>query len=105
MYQHDIRMPFGEYTAHTNQYAASNIRKILPGLHQIEIKIWLNKEKIQNLIQHLAMLSCYTNPRLKTVVLTQCRNYRRHLDCLGSGTKNGQDSHINLKLFNENPSN
>ncbi|MCY1250187.1 hypothetical protein D9M72_638000 [compost metagenome] len=71
MNQNDVRLITTEYFFHPLQYTSRNICKILTRLHDIKIKIRLQFEQLQHLIQHLTMLTCDADFRFEANICAQ----------------------------------
>lgn len=79
MDQDYVGPPFPEHMTQANQNSISHLGKVLSRLHEIQIVIRLDIEKIQNLIQHLAMLGRYAYAGFQGAGL-QGFNHRGHFN-------------------------
>ena len=90
MHQHNIGLFLFKYRLKPLQNIAGNIKKILPRLHDIQVIVRPDFKEIQNLIQHLAMLSRHADNTFKPVrMLFKLLDNRSHLDRLGTCAEDG----------------
>lgn len=88
---------FGEnHSLKTGQRVGNNIRKRLIMLHDIEVMVFLDLEKVQYLCQHFFMLGGHANHSFKGIISLKRLNKRRHLNGLGARTKDEKYFHAFL---------
>ncbi|MNF88705.1 hypothetical protein D3C84_712040 [compost metagenome] len=60
MHEDDVGLELGEDRFHALQNSGGDVRQVLARLHDVQIEVRRDLEKIQYLVQHLAMLAGYT---------------------------------------------
>ena len=74
-----------QYVAQANEYACGNIVKILSLLHNVEVVIGSNLEKAKHLVEHLTVLSRYTDNGLECFgIFLELLNKGCHLYSFGT---------------------
>ncbi|EKD97403.1 MAG: hypothetical protein ACD_23C00945G0003 [uncultured bacterium] len=71
MHQHDVGLELAEHAFHTLQDGSSHVSQVLPGLHDVEVKVWLDGKQVQHLVQHLAVLGSNAESGVKTFISGQ----------------------------------
>src|SRR5690606_3127580 len=93
MNQYDIRLKLPQYIPKPQQYPRSNIVKILPFLHQVEIIFRSDFKQLQHLIEHFPVLGSHTDPGVKETIFGQDFNQWGHFDRFRPGTEYRQNLH------------
>ena len=88
MYQYHVRLFFFQYFLDTIQDIGGHIEQRLLVFHDRQIIVRCNIKGFKNHIQHLAVLSGYTNNRLKLFAFLQFLNKRAHFYCFRPGAEN-----------------
>jgi hypothetical protein len=93
LHQHPIRLLGRQNLIHGRQDARAQGRKGLAGLHQVQINVRDDAEGRQSLIEHLTMLRRGAGAGHESIgSRLQSTNDRRHLDSLGPGAEDDQDT-------------
>ena len=88
MYQNHIWLFFLQNHLYIGKNSLRDIKKRLLIPHNIEIIVWYNAESLENLIQHLPMLGCYTYNDLNARPFLQLIHKRAYLYCFRPCSKN-----------------
>ncbi|MOA43493.1 hypothetical protein D3C78_1656560 [compost metagenome] len=62
MYQYNVWTELVEYRLHPLENSTGNVGKVLTWLHDIQIIVGHQLEKIKDLVKHLPMLASHTDP-------------------------------------------
>ena len=69
MDQYHIRLFLNKHRLKPQQDLTCHVKKILPRRHDVQVVIRMNPKKIQDLVQHMAVLSGNTDNALKNIGL------------------------------------
>ncbi|MNQ76526.1 hypothetical protein D3C85_913690 [compost metagenome] len=83
-------MTFAEYRFHPLQDGSGNVTEILTRLHDVEVIVWLQLEKIEYLVKHFPVLASNTQLGVKTLIGSKCQCEWSHLDGFGTRAKYAQ---------------
>lgn len=88
MNQYNIWLALLEYISHSSQHTGSDIIQVLSLLHDVEIIIWFYLKYIQYLVEHLSVLTSYTNDGLKPIIMLLKLFYQwAHFYCLWTSSE------------------
>ena len=85
MDQHHVRLLLLKDPVQAQQYRRGLLRQRKPLLHDVQIHVRLNAEKLQDLVQELPVLRRNAHTAFKTPVAAQCQGEGRHFDRFGTG--------------------
>ncbi|MNZ72620.1 hypothetical protein D3C78_910010 [compost metagenome] len=91
--QNNVRLERGENRFHALQDSGGYIGQILARLHDVQIEVRLNPEQVEHLIEHFAMLAGNTHLGVETIVCSQGKSERCHLDGFGTSAEDAEGFH------------
>ena len=99
MHEYEVRPFYVDYLAYAGENARRNLIERLVWLHNIQIMMRNDVEKLENLIQHLPVLRSDTDPDVKTTALGELSNNGCHLDSFGARPENCQNLFHQLQIL------
>src|SRR5690606_9712855 len=91
--QHIIGLEVVQYVAHSLKNPRGNAIQVLAGPHNVQIILRRDGEKLQYLVEHVAMLASYAYPCVEFVMCVKRIDNWCHFDGFGPGPKNCQNFH------------
>ncbi|MNY51998.1 hypothetical protein D3C86_1876360 [compost metagenome] len=92
MDQHQLGLEVLEDRGELGEHPAREVRQGLARLHEIQVGVRDDAEEVQDLVEHLAVLGGDADLEVQVVGLGDRKNHRRHLDGLGAGAEDAENS-------------
>ena len=98
LHQHAVGPEIGIHLAQPFQHGGRDVGQPLAIPHHVQVPVGGDGEQVQHLIQHLPVLRGDADEGCDVGGFDEAPDDRRHLDGLGAGADDGQDSHAGKRF-------